>query len=132
MPSLRGSHGQPLQLEARMKALVILMMIVSIFVGAYEIYIHEVAHSEIYRHEGIDSDIEMFSLTHPFSAWTTPEKPCNESCRLANNINEVVGYNLQGLYIILGIGFLIIIIFMYFQNRNLEDIYEAIKLKGGN
>lgn len=52
----------------------------------------------------------MFSSI--FYAKTIPETNidnCKDACELAHNINEVVGYQLEPLIIIIGVGMLIII-----------------------
>jgi len=82
-------------------------------------YMHERVHVEIYRNHGIESHIEY--LSH-FPHWITiAEKPCpTDSCKLAHDINEVVGYQLAPFYIIIGLGLLCMIVF-------LEDINERRK-----
>ena len=59
-------------------------------------------------------------------AITTPlgdTEACKESCVLAHNINDVVGYNLMALQVILSMGLFIII-------RYLEPIHWTV-LTGG-
>lgn len=71
-------------------------------------FMHEQAHVEIMRSYGIDSHVEYFS--HFPGIATIYEKPCpNESCELANNLNEVVGYPLLVFYTVFSILLLIII-----------------------
>lgn len=69
------------------------------------VQMHEVVHKQIFRSYGIDSYI---SWTEKFpDVITRPEEPCpNDFCTLAHDINEVVGYTLEGFYI--GVGSLMI------------------------
>ena len=70
------------------------------------IFEHESAHKEIYRHYDIKADITIDYLY----AYTTPEEPCpNDSCILANNLNEVVGYHMLPIYSLLALGLLTIL-----------------------
>lgn len=77
---------------ATLRALFIMVTgIIALFGFAY---MHEQVHVEIFRSYGINSRIEMFS--HFPDAVTIAEEPCpvNE-CKLAHNLNEVVGYPLM-------------------------------------
>ena len=58
------------------------------------IYYHELAHKEIYKHYGIDSEIginfkELYAYTYAKDITN-----CNDNCILAHDINDIVGYNL--------------------------------------
>ena len=65
-------------------------------------YMHEQVHVEIFRHYGIESQVEYFS--HFPNLVTIPEANCpTEECLLANNINEAIGYPLTVLYCVFGI-----------------------------
>lgn len=69
---------------------------------------HEQAHSEIYLSYGIKSNIEYFSHFPDFV--TIAESPCpTDSCELANNINDIIGYSLMPFYILIGFGFFLVL-----------------------
>ncbi len=72
---------------------------------------HEQAHVQIYKHYGIDSKVSYFKSFPDLT--TIPEKNCpTESCILAHNINEIVGYHIIVLYLLIFIGFI-------FSNKHL-------------
>jgi len=101
------------------KAITIMFMIAMILGIIIMTYMHESVHQIIFSHYGIGSEIKMFD---GFSATTTPisgnYSNCKESCYLANEINEVVGYHLIAIYFIIGIGLFIIILFL--ENLGVE------------
>jgi len=83
-----------------------IIFIIAFLIGLMGLgFMHEKVHQEIFEHEGIKSKINWFA---DFPAMTTiAERPCpTESCKLANNINDVVGYHLIIIYSIIGLGFL--------------------------
>ena len=87
------------------------------FIGGFILLgvMHEQVHIEIFKSHGIDSHAEYFSHFPDFVTITDP-KPgdvCNNTCILSHDLNEAIGYQLTPLYILIGFGFLIIII----QNR---------------
>lgn len=111
-----------------MKFLIFTAMIVMILGATLAIYEHEQAHVEIFKHSGVDSEVDYFNWNEPFIAMTIPDKNCpDDVCRLSNNINEAVGYNLQGMYLIIGVGMFIVIIFLYIMYSSIEDLYELIE-----
>ena len=72
-------------------------------------YMHEKVHIEIYKSYGIESHIEYFSHFPDFV--TVAEEGCpTESCELAHNINEAIGYPLMAFYLLISIGMLILIV----------------------
>lgn len=72
---------------------------------------HEQVHVEIYRSYGIDSEIKYFEY-FPHLA-TEADAPCpNDGCRLAHNINESIGYHLQIFFVMILIGFFLVISFL--------------------
>ena len=72
------------------------------------IEMHESAHVEIFREYDIDSSIEYWKGIFPYQ--TAAESNCqNENCRLAHNLNEVIGYQLQPFLILIGAGIFLII-----------------------
>jgi len=70
------------------------VIVILIFAFMYILgYFHELAHSEIYRHYGINSEIFMFKYFPDLI--TLAESPCpNDTCTLAHNIIDGVGYHL--------------------------------------
>jgi len=79
------------------------------FIGL--VYMHEMAHKEIFRSYGIESKIEMFS--HFPYAVTIPEKGCEyDTCILAHDINDAIGYHLLFFYCLFFISFAWIIFYL--------------------
>lgn len=114
-----------------MKSLVILAVIVVLVTTVYFTYFHESVHQAIFKSYNINSEVDYWSWKHPLVATTTPESSCNnDSCTLANNINESVGYHLEPVVVLLGSGLVIITAFLSLQLKELEEISE--KLKGGS
>jgi len=71
---------------------------------------HEQVHVQINNFYGIDSRVEYFShFPHFVTIAYNNTENCNDSCKLAHNINEAIGYPLLVFYIFLGLTFLIII-----------------------
>ena len=71
-------------------------------------FMHEQVHIAIWDNYGIESHIEYFS--HFPHLVTVANGSCpTEECILAHNINEIVGYPLMVLYIVFGVGLLILI-----------------------
>lgn len=74
-------------------------------------YMHEAAHQQIYASYGINSTIHLWQDFPDMT--TTADKPCpTEVCTLANNLNEVQGYNSTALFLLVGFGLFIIIIYL--------------------
>lgn len=74
-------------------------------------YYHEAVHKEIYRAYGIDSKINLFAFPNMETVVTNMSQYylCDSNCKLAHSNNEAVGYNLVGLYVIVGVGILCLI-----------------------
>lgn len=65
-------------------------------------FLHEQVHVSIYRSYGIESRVDYIS--HFPHIVTIAEKQCpSDNCRLANNINEVVGYHLEVFYLVFSV-----------------------------
>ena len=63
---------------------------------------HEFVHQAIFESYNINGKVSLF--------YFQPEENCpTEECTLANNINEVVGYNLVPLFILIGTGYYFLI-----------------------
>jgi len=91
------------------------------------VYLHEQVHVQIFKSYGIESRVDYLG-SFP-DAVTYGERSCpNDYCTSNHNINEVVGYQLQPILVILGVGLLCIISFlesrkeleikMYLNNKN--------------
>lgn len=78
-----------------LKKIVFVGVIGILFYFGFGIY-HEYVHIEILRSYGIESHIEYFSHFPDLVTVSEPhsEEQCPDSCKLAHNINEVVGYQL--------------------------------------
>lgn len=73
------------------------------------VHAHEIVHKQIYDSYDIGSRIEINYLTLSGATITSREiydERCNDSCRLAHNINEIVGYQL--LYIVWILMFIVV------------------------
>lgn len=82
-----------------MKLLTLAGYVLILVIGLWLIIaLHEQVHVQIFRSYGIHSEV---SWTKVFpNVVTTPDKPCpNDFCTLAHNINEIVGYTAQAIYI---------------------------------
>jgi len=70
--------------------------------------LHEQVHIQIYKTHGIESHMELFSHFPHFM--TVAEGSCpTESCTLAHNINEVVGWTANGFFMMIYFGFLFVL-----------------------
>jgi len=77
---------------------------------------HEQVHVAIYKGYGIESEVHYIKYFPSFM--TVAEKPCpTETCQLAHDINEVVGYPLIAFYIVLMTALLLLIINTEEQNE---------------
>lgn len=88
---------------------IILQLIILIYIiNISYIYTHEIIHQEIYNKYDIKSKVNVnyFALS---GSTSVPEseynKKCNSNCKLAHNINEIVGYQLQMIYFLLSLFF---------------------------
>lgn len=89
------------------------------------VYFHEQTHVQINESYGINSRVEYFK-DFP-DVVTYGDKSCpNDSCILAHKNTDNIGYQLQPLFLLLGIGLLCIIILL--ENR--EEI-ELMRLEYG-
>jgi hypothetical protein len=107
-----------------------IVLVIIFFVGAILSfllfgYLHEQVHVQIYRGYGIESKI---GIDFP-DLVTTAEKPCpSEECELAHNLNEVVSYPLQAIFLFMILFGIITITFCYIFLHYLESIKETIDL----
>jgi hypothetical protein len=88
---------------------------------------HEQVHIQIYKMHGIESHIELFKyfpniVTVPDREITTDD--CNDVCQLSHSINEVVGYSLIWIAVIIIIGMLYIMIYL---QKILDELRETKK-----
>lgn len=97
-------------------------------------YMHEEVHRAIFSDYGVHS--EVYYLKYFPRMVTVPNvteaiEYCNESCNIQHEENEIVGYNIEGIYYIIGIGLFFIILLLEYRldnkideiRRNEEDIY---------
>ena len=85
---------------------------------------HEMVHQIIFKTYYIDSYIQMgasAAYTIPWDTELTIAK-CNETCQLAHNINESIGYQLQYLWVLIFMGFQFIILM-----REKKEVQDEIK-----
>lgn len=73
------------------------------------IYFHEQVHKIIFNDYGMNSTINMFD---GFDATTTAFGYCNDNCKLANEINDGIGYHMEFIYLIIGIGLFCLILIL--------------------
>jgi len=81
----------------------IFLIIIFLLGLAFLIYVHEETHKVInYYFTGETGELKFFCSDGAISAPICIEGYCdNDSCNLAHSINEIVGYNLIIIYIIL-------------------------------
>jgi len=88
---------------------------------------HELVHQIIFKTYGIDSYIRMGALI----AWTIPYDMelamvrCNETCQLAHNINEAIGYQLQYFWVMVFCAFQILI--MMREKKAVQDEIKELE-----
>lgn len=96
-----------------MKLSTIFALIGFFLIGTF-IFVHEKVHQEIFKSDGIKSRIGFKG-----TIVTISEEACKTSeCELAHNINEIVGYQLMPIFLLLWLGLFIII-------EILEEKYET-------
>lgn len=89
-------------------SLMFMILFVVLFLSF--IYLHERIHQEIFRSYGIQSEIFPGEKDSPYFFYTKAEQLCpTESCILANNNNDILGYQLMPIIVMFGGGFFIII-----------------------
>jgi len=83
--------------------IAIYFAIASILLSFGQIYIHELNHQNIFEDYGIPSTIHI-----GFPDWyVTPDistQSCDSNCNIAHSINDSIGYNIQGITIIIFLG----------------------------
>lgn len=80
-------------------------------------YMHEQAHIAIYKSYGVKAEATYFANFPDMT--TTAEKPCpTDTCFLANNINEIVGYPLLVILTTIILGFFLTIFVLEIKNGN--------------
>lgn len=79
-------------------------MAIFILSGVVYEYQHELAHQRIFEYYGVNSTM-VFGL---FSSYTVPNSPCSELCMGFHSLNEIIGYQLfVVILVIISIGFVI-------------------------
>ena len=99
-----------------MKLIIILFGLIVILSYTGMIYMHEQVHVEIFDSYGIESEVKMFSWEYFPDAVTVSEpitkEACPDSCTLAHNMNDAVGYNLEGIFFVVAFGLFLTIGFL--------------------
>jgi hypothetical protein len=93
-------------------------------------YDHESVHQAIYDYYGINSTIyfALFDLSTGALAYTIPDEPCpNDSCDLAQNVTEAVGYHAANLLMSAWLMLTMCLMWNYVK----KDYVKKEKLKGG-
>lgn len=94
---------------------IILFMIVGVLALFLNGYLHEQVHVSVFESYGIKSQVYYLKYFPDFV--TKSEEPCpNDSCILANSVNEAVGYNTLPIFLLLLLGLLIIISELSYSN----------------
>jgi len=99
---------------ARFSWFTLFFCIVLIGIFFDSVWMHEKVHQEIYDSFGIKSHIDLFG--HFPDAVTITDNLINDSqcpdatCGMQHNMVENVGYQLQPFIVLIGIGFLILIL----------------------
>lgn len=83
---------------------IIIFLFLNIIIVAMGIYFsglimvinHEDVHKEIFAEYGINSTIKIDHFRLSGVTYALDNGSCNDYCKLANNQNEIVGYQLMG------------------------------------
>lgn len=97
-------------LNANMIKKVLLLFIIGILiwsVGAKYISSHESIHYKIFQRHNITSSIDIDYLKLNGRTIKTNDNICNDTCKLENTINDVIGYNMSLLIYFLIVLFII-------------------------
>lgn len=85
--------------------LVFLLTLIAVFfyLGHFFMaFTHEVSHKEIWKDYDIDSSINTKAglnwITQPSGSLEDLKEKCDDTCKLAQNQTELVGYQLAGFY----------------------------------
>ena len=73
---------------------------------------HELVHQQIFEDYGIESKIRMIDGFDSSTVTSGDHSNCKDNCNLAHEINDAIGYHIQFVYLIIGIGLFIIIMFL--------------------
>jgi hypothetical protein len=77
--------------------LFIMFILTFIFTAGLSTLYHELAHKEIDKMHGLTNVSIKVTWT---GMQTIGYGDCDSTCKLANDMNEVIGYNLQGFYLL--------------------------------
>jgi hypothetical protein len=93
-------------------------------------YMHEAVHKEIFLHYGIDSKIHLISDFPHFSTEPMGDNldNCGESCMLAHDINEVVGYQMLPIFMC----FILFSLMFFFEILFLQKVLIEILRRTSN
>ena len=93
-----------------------ILVIIILVIGFWGLgFMHEQVHIAIFNSYDIESELYLFSEFPDMAVSVDSieyDLKCNDSCKLANNINEIVNYPLQVLFGVFGLAFFIIIVIL--------------------
>jgi len=115
-----------------MKPPILSIIFVVIFLSGIFLNIisHEQAHQAIFTSYGIDSSIHYRGAYFQVSPenMTYASKMCNETCLMLHSQNEIVGYNTQGLFVLIGAGLLFIILLIELGQNDMHEKQNKSKI----
>ena len=77
------------------KWIIVIIVLFSLYIlGLAYIKSHELIHRTIYSRYGIGSATKIDYLTLSGTTLILSDKDCNDSCKLQNTLNDVIGYYL--------------------------------------
>lgn len=92
-----------------------LFFMLGILVFGLSILEHEQVHKQIWRYDGINSHYG-YSIKD-FTVQTIADRPCNtRECVESQMMNEVVGYNMTSILMMLFVGFEMVIFMREYHN----------------
>ncbi len=113
--------------EKKEKKSNLMPLFLIILIGAITLlvfgYYHEAVHQAIYQSYGINSEVYYLKYFPDFV--TIPVKPCpTDSCTLAQNLTESIGYQLLPLISFITLLALFFYFRMYSQDKRLKEIAD--------
>jgi quinol-cytochrome oxidoreductase complex cytochrome b subunit len=105
--------------------MVMIASILSVFTVSYiDSQSHESAHKEIYRKYGLNSTINLSVMGESITyvdkyALANLDKDTRNQMEYLNSLNEVVGYNLESIKVLLS--FILLVLIWGFTYKMLED-----------
>ena len=98
------------------RSLVLILFCLLFILGTIGIvYEHEVVHQNIYKDYGLDSKIHI-NLDGAYTK-VISKGLCPNSCKMAQELNDIIGYPVIVIYGVFGIGILFIIKILIDKNE---------------